>query len=123
MTHLITALDKIAMQQPLVAKVKARSITMRQRPTYQVGKKLYRTLRAAARAEAWAMIAAKYCDGFKRRTLSDVSCVHGMTCECNSDERDYSCCQIHDRHYGYFARVHKRLSALVEQSFKEEVKP
>ena len=69
------------------------------------------------------MIAAKYCDGFERRTLSDVSCVHGMTCECNSDERDYSCCPIHDRIYGYFARVHKRLVALLEQSFKEAVKP
>ena len=95
-------------------KVNARPITMRTRPTYQVGSRLYKTLRAAARAEAWAMIFAKYAAPL----LSDVTELRGMTCECNNEEADYSCCPIHNRQYGYFSTVHKRLSAMIENAVK-----
>lgn len=92
-------------------KIKAREITLRQQPTYQLGKKLYRTKRAAAVTEAWAMICARYCTYVIK--LSDVRSVRKMTCECC--DGDSNICLIHDRKYGYFARLHKRLVGLLEK--------
>lgn len=98
-------------------KVKRRNIKLRTLPTWEVGTKLYKTVRAAARSEAWAMICAKYCDQVTVIKLSDVRGLHGMTCDCcetDYGETDGNICQIHCRQYGYFARLHKRLASLIE---------
>ena len=102
-------------------KVKRRNIKFRTLPTYQVGTKLYKTLRAAARAEAWAIICGKYCNGFSVTKLSDVRNLHGMTCDCHDTdygETDGNTCDIHCRHYGYFAKLHARLVRLIEKDYE-----
>lgn len=98
-------------------KVVARCIKVRTLPTYQVGNKLYKSIASAARAEAWALICAKYCDGFNVRQLSDVRELHGIRCDCESVS-DPDICQLHCREYGYFNRLHKRLVRLILSKYE-----
>lgn len=111
-----------ATDDPKVEKVKRRRVVRRTLPTYQVGTKLYKTVHAAARAEAWAMICGKYCNGFRATKLSDIRELHGMICDCcetDYGEPEHNVCPIHCRQYGYFAKLHTRLVRLIENSFEE----
>ena len=101
-------------ETPRKEKVIARKIELRTRSTYQVGKKIYKSAYAAAKAEAWAMICKRY------GRLSEIKEFQGMECDCYQVERDYGndyiirlCCPIHSRADGYFSRLHKRLMRLI----------
>jgi hypothetical protein len=93
------------------------------RHAYQVGNRLFRTVQAAARFEAWRLILDKYLatlDGTAR--LSKVKSARGLICLCDlgyigEDQPDYNDCPLHDRRTGYFARLHLRLSRNIERQY------
>lgn len=101
--------------------------SIKTRTAYQVGVKLFKTIRSAARHEAWRLILDKYCydyyedcNTWRIPKLSDIKHLRGMVCEC-SDESGSEACEIHSRYNGYFHRVHKRLSAAIEKRYAADV--
>lgn len=102
-------------------KIKSREIVRRQQPTYQVGKRLFRTALAAAKADAWSMILARYLGDCNR--LEQVKAAGSNECDCSYDGpmRDPMCCPLHSPHDGYFRRLHERLTRLLLA--KMEVQP
>ena len=100
--------------------------TIKKRECYQVGYTLYRTPRAAAKAQAWNLILTKYLTwpGTVNK-LSEVKSVMKMECNCCADyfgeysaEYGHEACPLHDRYTGYFARLHKRLAGLILKSYE-----
>ena len=91
-------------------KVYVRTITQRFLPTYQLGRKLYKSYHAAANAEAWRMICEKYCKDVVYK-LDHIKSLHGMNCQCEEENSDF--CKIHNRQSGYLARLHRRLMNLI----------
>jgi hypothetical protein len=88
------------------------------------------TYKAAIKAYAWRMMQGKYTrtfeDGFQLG-ISTVAYVRGRICSCKDTlpevmmSDDYWLnCPLHDRHIGYFARLHRRL---VRQLLKQYPMP
>lgn len=94
------------------------------RECYQVGGTLHRTMAAAAKSEAWRMILERYVTPGEK--LSDLASARGMDCECGEDtyyeSTFYSstCCMLHDRDDGYFARLHRRLWPMIVAKWESE---
>lgn len=86
---------------------------------YRVGNQLYLTPKAAAKKLAWSMIFTKYCNRGDLVKIEDIKNAAGYECDCPNDHErgDYGqivqfkheACQLHNRHNGYFKRLHARL--------------
>jgi len=99
--------------------LKSELLPLKKREAFQVGGQLYKTPEAAAKRIAWGWIFLKY-GGMKNTqhpSIEDIKELHGMKCECAS-ELEYTDegnlyqypsdgCPLHDRHIGYFSRLHK----------------
>jgi hypothetical protein len=89
---------------------------IKERRAYQVGYRLFKTPKAAAKSIAWHFILSKYGDPKK------VTLLHGMQCDCHEEDThpsgysldepyiDASQCYLHSRYDGYFKRLHSRLT-------------
>jgi len=84
---------------------------VKERIAYQVGKRIFPTKRAAAKAQAWNLILRKYGEiGYITKVLS-------FECDCLGEHEfmdwgimlRHECCPLHNRYSGYFARLHKKL--------------
>jgi hypothetical protein len=101
-------------------KIQSRKIVLRQQPTYQVGKRLFHTALAAAKADAWAMILARYIDPLAGpNRLEQIQEAGGSECDC--DYGNPVCCPLHSHEDGYFRRLHERLTRFLLA--KMEVEP
>lgn len=96
---------------------------IKERKAYQVGNRIYRTKRAAAKTQAWSAILNKYAgiefreNTVKEKNLEDIKSLRGIDCDCA--EEDYfdgefhyyhaDECPLHDRQTGYFARLHRKM--------------
>jgi hypothetical protein len=89
---------------------------IKERRAYEVKGRLFKTPNAAAKKLAWHFILSKYGDTQK------VTRVLGMECDCYEEDMhpcglpmdtpytDSTCCLLHERQYGYFKRLHTRLT-------------
>ena len=104
------------MNERISSRPKANARSVKDRQCWEVtgGGKLYRTIDAAAKKEAWHMIMTRYIG--PGELLSNIKTVRGMECDCY-EEDVYGGggsivsvdCPIHSRHDGYFYRLHRRL--------------
>ena len=107
-------------------KAKIHTRKVKQRQCYHIvggSGKLFRTINAAAKSEAWRLIVVRY-----GPALQDVKLLHGRDCGCSwGTENDESYpiwvtdeCSIHGKKYGYFARLHRRLWPLIVAKWQAE---
>ena len=86
-----------------------------------MGGGLYRTARAAAKKLAWSWILVKYCN---YGDLMNVKTLRGMKCECcdarslEYGNRTDEICELHNRKWGYFARLHKKAMSAILKSWE-----
>ncbi len=96
---------------------------IKERTCFQVNNNLYRTKEAAAKKTAWSWILTKYASGVNDK-LDDVKRVLDHECDCASGRAYYDGntgeivyphqgCELHERKYGYFARLHKRVTRAI----------
>ena len=106
-------------------KAKIHTRNVKQRQCYEiVGGNLYRTIDAAAKAEAWHIILGRYV--YPGERLDRIVNLRGMTCDCGETDNGYAAywdtsqCEIHSRYDGYFARLHRRLWPLIVAKWQAE---
>lgn len=92
---------------------------IKRREAYQVGNSLYRTPSAAAKKLAWSWIFQNYGGLNEIPSLKDIKELHGAKCECSPEDDNesyiypWSGCEIHDRQYGYFRKLHERTTLAI----------
>lgn len=82
---------------------------VRERKSYQVGDRIFKTKYAAAKYEAWRMILSRYSNEDSNYRLESVKELRGMVCGCYPPDGNMIC-ELHSKDIGYFSKLRKRLS-------------
>jgi hypothetical protein len=97
-------------------------LKVRKRPTYEVGKKMFKTKACAIRYLAWMKVYERF------GNLIEITEVNGLKCTCDKHnlipskhgEVPYSeDCPIHDRYRGYFRQLAQRIERAIRDGKTE----
>lgn len=100
---------------------------VKERTAYQVGRRIFATKLAAAKAEAWAIVLDEVMQNDQSRgayRLSEIKKYNGIVCECDNSEYGQGsyCCGLHNRRTGLFREMHKNVVQKVLDEW-EQVQP